>query len=729
MRWQKALRWVIAVAGVSFAMFLYLRFDRKPPVAPAPVPEALAKNVSYQSEMSPKGEQCRFENGKEVSCVSYTKFTHFTDGTRVIENPKFRGDRGGKPFVVSADRGELRAGSPDAGPNEIPAETHLIGNVVMREQDGMEIKTDDATYNDSAAMLVMPGALSFTRDRLSGSGTGASYARNEQLLRIDDQAKIKLEPDAKNQGKLDGQSRTMELNRMLHALVLSGDAVIVRDEETIRTDNASMHLTENEQGIAVMEMRGHSGIVPLVASSNTPEMHGDDIDLEFHPDGRTISRAVLTRAATLALASKDGRRQIAADKLDVQLGSDGHTVKQLTGSSEGPASLVQMTLPQTADAPKRVIKAKILNASGTEKDGLTSATFQDAVDFIETRAGGRGQAPVDRRIRSKSLALTLNAGDLGNIKDARFREPGREQVRFENGTTTGRADDVTYLASEGKLVLRPLTPAGRAEVDAARINVKAKNIDITLEKTSINADGDVRTETKPDKDSKAVGLFDETKTVNGRAAKLTFDDTKHLATYEGTAWLRQGTTRIAADTISVDDTAGDLSADGNVVTYLPMDNVSDASAPPKATAAKLRYVDAAHRAIYSGTAKDLAQFAGPDGIVKAVTIDLTLSAEGRELAKMIADAAVVARVSADQTARGEHLDYDVKTGTYVLDGRLARLIQKKIENAAETCTQTMGARIMFTKAGDGRGKEVIIGTTGTGTQTLLLQTCQDWIIK
>jgi len=115
--------------------------------------------------------------------------------------------------------------------------------------------------------------------------------------------------------------------------------------------------------------------------------------------------------------------------------------------------------------------------------------------------------------------------------------------------------------------------------------------------------------------------------------------------------------------------------------------------------------------------------------VKAVTIDLTLSAEGRELARMIADAAVVARVSAEQTARGEHLEYDVKAGTYVLDGKLARLIQKKIENAVETCTQTMGVKIMFTKAGEGRGKEVIIGTTGTGTQTLLLQTCQDWIIK
>lgn len=730
MRWQKGLRWLIALAGVSFAVLLYLRFDRKPAVAPAPVPAALPKNASYQSTMSAGGRQCRFENGKEISCVSYTKFTHFTDGSRIIEQPKFEGDRAGKPFVVSADRGELRAGAPDAGPNEIPAETHLIGHVVMREQDGMEITTEDATYNDSTATLVIPGALAFHRDRLAGSGVGASYVRDEQLLRIDDQARIDLSPDPKGQGKLDGQSRAMELNRALHSLVLTGDAVIIRDEETIRTDVASMHLTETEQGIAVMQMRGHSSIVPLVAGSSTPEMHGDDIDLEFHPDGRTISRSVLDRAATLSLASAQGRRVIAADKLDVQLSPDGHTVKQLTGSSTSPTSFVQVTLPQTADTPKRVIKAKILNGSGTEKDGLTSATFQDAVEFTETRPAARGQAATaDRRIRSTSMALTLNAGDIGDIKEARFHDSREQQVRFENGATKGAADDVRYYAAAGKLLLRAAQQNRRSEVDAAKINVKAKNIDIDLDRTAITADGDVRTETKPANDSTPRGLFDETKVVNGAAAKLAYDDTTHKASYEGGAWLRQGSTRIQADKLSIDDAAGDLAADGNVVTYLPMENVATAGDPPKATAAKLRYVDAAHRAIYAGTAKEQAQFLGPDGLVKAVTIDLTLSAEGHELIKMIADEGVASRVSADSTARGDHLDYDVKAGRYILNGKPAKLIQKKTENGADTCSQTLGLKIVFTRPGDRRDKEVIIGTDGSGTQTSMLQTCQDWAIK
>ena len=255
MRWQQGLRWVIAAAGVAFAVFLYVRFDRRPPVAPPPAPAPLPKDASYQSTMGSNGRQCRFDQGKEVSCVSFTKFTQFTDGRRVIENPKFEGDRGGKPFVVSADRGELRAASPNAEPNEIPDQTHLLGHVVMREQDGMEINTEDATYTESTATLVVPGALSFHRDRLTGGGVGATYVRAAQTLRIDQQARVELAADETGKGKLAGQSTSIELNRTLHSLVLTERAVIVRDEETIRTDVATMHLTDTEQGIAVMQMR------------------------------------------------------------------------------------------------------------------------------------------------------------------------------------------------------------------------------------------------------------------------------------------------------------------------------------------------------------------------------------------------------------------------------------------------------------------------------------------
>lgn len=729
MRWQRGLRGLIAVAGMAFAIFLYLRFDRRGDTTPPAAPEALPQDASYQSTMAAGGRQCRFDNGKEVSCVSYTKFTQFTDGRRVIENPKFEGDRSGKPFVVSADRGELRADAPNSEPNEIPAETHLVGHVVMREDNGIEILTEDATFQEQAGTLTIPGALTFHRDRLTGSGVGASYKREQEVLNITDQAKVLLAADETGQGKLDGQATSMDLNRALHSLVLTGNAVIVRDQQTIRADVAAMHLTDDEQGIAVMQMRGHSAIVPLAANSNEPEMHGDDIDLEFHPDGRTIQRAFLKHQAQLMLAGGGGaRRQVTGESLDVILGANGQSVLSLTGTPPAGGA-VEVTLPATNDAPRRVIRALSLTSSGTEANGLQSAVFQRNVVFAETRAAAGNTPAVDRQATARQLVLNLKAGDLGNIDAARFTDG----VRFRDGATVGTADDVNYLASKNSLVLRPSRAQGRSEVDADRINVKAQNIDIALEHTKINADGDVRTETKPSKDGKRGGLFDESKPVSGSAATLAYDDQTGVAVYTKQARLWQGAgkdlNRIEADKISVDDTAGDLSADGNVVTYLPIANVGDGTQPPKSTAATLRFSNANHHAVYAGTAKEPAQFTGPDGTVKAVTIDLTLSAEGRELMRMVADGSVAARVSPEQTARGDHLDYDVKAGTYVLDGPPAKIIQKKIENGVERCTQTLGVKMFFTKATDERGREVRIGTQGTGTTTSNISTCQDWTIK
>jgi lipopolysaccharide export system protein LptA len=707
-----------------------VRFDRRPPVAPAPDPAALPKDAAYQSTMADGGRQCRTDNGKEVSCISYAKSTQFTDGHTEIERPVFQGDRGGKPFTISADRGELRATNPNAESNEIPAETHLIGNVVMREQDGIEIKTDDATFQEQTGTLTISGPLTFHRDRLTGSGVGASYKRDQELLNIDAQAKVLLAADETGHGKLDGQSTTMELNRALHSLVLTGNAVVVRDQETIRTDLATMHLTDDEQGIAVMQLRGHSGIIPLMAAGNDPEMHGDDIDLEFYPDGRTIRRALMKRQARLMLAGgAAARRQVTGESLDVTLAANGQSVLSLTGTPPA-GGVVEVTLPATSDAPRRVIRSLSLTSSGTEAAGLESAVFQKNVVFTEDRPANGGAAAVDRQATARQLVLTLKSGDIGNIDSARFRDG----VRFRDGATVGVADDVNYLASKNALVLRPSGAQGhRSEVDADRINVKARNIDIGLDKTTIVADGDVVTETKPQKDAKASGLFDDTKPINGKAATLHYSDDSGVAVYTGDARLWQGAgkeqNRIQADEISVDDTAGTLSADGHVVTALSMSNVENGNDAPKSTAAKLRFSDATHRAVYTGTEKEPAQFTGPDGMVNAGTIDLTLSTEGRELVRMVADRSVAARVSAEQTARGDHLDYDVKTGRYVLDGPPARIIRKTLENGAERCSQSSAIKMIFTKAADGRSQEVSIGTTGTGTATTTLLSCQDWTIK
>lgn len=731
MRWQRPLRWGIAAAGLGFAALLYVRFERKPAAPPAAPPPKMAEGASYQSSMLPGAKQVRLKDNKEISAVSYSKLVQFADGRRVIENPRFEGDRDGKPFFVTAGKGELKAPGAGTDPNEIPEETHLIGNVVMHEQDGMEIRTDEAIYRESIASLDIPGAMTFSDGRLSGNATGALYDRNAQLLTLKDQAFVNMAPDGAGEGRFSAHANAMQLNRETHFVSLDGAASVTRDREVLSADSAQLHLSEDNHGVQMMELRQHASIVPVAGAGKTPEMHGDDINVEFLPDGRTMKHAQLLRAASMFLAADTGRKQITGDLLDVQLAPDGQTVTKLFGNG-GP---VVVTLPASADLPKRVITARQLDATGDEKHGLTAAVFTSRAVFLETHPAKRGQAAVERRVTANQLTLALNGGDFSDIKDAHFDDA----VTLRNGDTTGAADDAVYQAKAGKLALRPAGAAGKKSwVATDRIRVDARNIDIDLDKTVIGASGGLTTQTSPDPKAKTSrGLFDDSKPVLGTANELQYDEDKSEAVYLGAARLSQGdTSSIKAGNIRLNDKTGDISADGAVETRFPVDNLTDAkAAAPKANAAKFEYVDATHRALYTGTAKARAQFNSPDGIIRGVTIEMWLSDDGRELKRMVVvsppgSSGVEARVSADRTARGDRMDRDVSADTYVLTGSPARIIQRTLEDGVETCNATVGPSITFTMPGKGKGEETFEVKPGReGTTSLNLKTCADWIIK
>ena len=734
MRWQKPLRYAIALAGLGFAGLLYTRIERTPPTPPAALPQALPAGATFQSVMAPGFKQIRTKDGKEVSALSWAKTTKFADGRQTIEQVRFECDRAGKPFVITADRGELRAPGPGENPDGIPEETHLIGHVVLKEQDGMEIKTDDATYRESVAILDMPGAMSFSDGHTSGSSVGAVYDRTGQLLTLKDQAAIAMAADASGQGALNATAKAMVINRGTHFVSLDGNASIVRDREVLTATSAQMHLGDDNQGVQLMELHQQSSIVPVAGVGKTPEMHADDISLAFQPDGRTIKHAQLLHTASIFLMGPTGRKQVAGDLLDVSLAADGQTVTGLSGNG----APVTVTLPAAADVPQRVISGRELNATGTEKDGLTAAVFRRNVEFIEARPVARGQAASKRTVRAQQLALSLNAGDLSDITEARFRDA----VDFTDGGTRGKADDVTYMAAKGKLVLRSATPTGNKPfVSTDRIVVNARNIDIELDKIVIHAWAELTTQTAPDTTAASKGLFDETQPMLGRANDLQYDDAKKLAIYTGKARLGQGSGKdesfIAGDTVTVDSNAGDLSAEGKVTAKFPIDNLEGAAQEaPSASAAKFEYKDATHRALYTGTEKERAQFNAPDGIIRGVTIEMFLSAAGRELTRMVADAPagkglVQARVSATRTALGDRMVHDAKAATYVLSGSPARVIERSIDNGAESCSESRGVRLTFAKTSDAKdpGIDFKADPGSAGTQTRKLQSCADWIIK
>lgn len=731
MRWQRILRFVIALAGLGFAWLLYSRYDHKGTTQQAAVPPPMEPGATYQSAMSPGRDSIRYKNNVEVGRWSYAMMRQFADGRRVVDKIRYTSDRDGKPFTVSADRAEMNAPAPGAKVDDIAEETHLIGNVVMKEQDGMEIKTDDAVYHESSGMLDVPGAMTFADTRTSGEGVGATYDRNQQLLTLKEQARVHMAPDQDGQGKFDAEARAMLINRNTHFASLDGDARLTRAHEVMSADSIQMHLNDDNHGIQLMELHARSRIMPIGGAGAAPEMHADDINLEFQPDGRTIKHSNLLRKASMVISGQSGKKQIAGDLLDVQLGADGQTVTRLTGNG-GPLVL---SLPATRYTPERKVSGRQLETTGDDKNGLTGATLKQDVSFIENRPADKGKAAGQRKVTSAQLVLTLNAGDLADIQEARFGT----NVKFEDGTTAGSAEDVKYIAAEGKLILRSPSSAKRSpSVKTERISVDAWIIDIDLDKTIITASESLQTRTVPDKTKANKGLFDESKQTNGIADSLRYEGDQHLAMYSGKVNLwQQGKgadeTRIVAGAVSIDDTKGDIHADGKVTTKFRIDSMQGTAtqAPTTATAAKFDYTDADHKARYTGTASEPALLNSSDGKIYGGLIDLWLTDDGHDLKRMLATTNVVARVSGDRTVRTDRMDYDVKTGLYMLSGkRPSRVITRELDKGVESCSVTVAPEMTFTKVTDSKQPAFTIpNESRAGSSTDKAKNCDEWRIK
>jgi lipopolysaccharide export system protein LptA len=722
MRWQRPVRYLVAVAGIGFAWFLYSRFNTTPQTPKAAAPPAIEPGASFQSK---EGRTVRIKNGKEAALITYGKLLQYPDGRKRMEKVEIILDRADKPYRIFADVAESRAPAPGSDQNAVPEETHLMGHVVLKEEDGMEISCEDGTYRDSTGTFEIPGAVSFVNGRMSGKGIGAAYERQQQLLNLRDQSEVTVAPDETGGGRLATRAKTILLNRLTKDLTLDGDAVIVRDRETLGANHAQMHLTDDEHGVQYMQLRARSRIEPAAGATGAPpEMRAEDINIEFHPDGRTIKRTTLMGNSSVFLTGTGGvRQQIRGDGMDVQIAPNGQTVTNLVAAGgsggRGQTGPIEVRLPGNADFPDRNITARQLNASGTEKTGLNQAVFTQDVVFKESRDDARGRSVLDRSATARNLTVMLNTADLSDIKEARFRET----VVFRDGATTAKADEANYVSKTSRLELRPTgTSTRKCEVDTSSIWVEAKSIDLDLAKIIFDARGAVKAQTKPTKPAAGAatpGLFEESKPLHGVAETLMYDDEKGIARYSGAVTLYQGANRVRAESVSLDDATHNLVADGKVETQFTMDNLQDPKGPPTATATKFEYKDAERSATYTGTEKDVARFTSVDGTLTGLKIVLKLgdAGAGRELLQIVADGSRTAKVTSSlsptDTATGEHLQYDVADGKYVVSGRPAIVLKReKTAQGTTACSEMRGAVVTFLKATKTRPSTMMADTGG-----------------
>lgn len=581
MTWQKRARAGLAAFGLAFAVIVYFAIGERQAAAPAPRPVRFDPSAILESAGAVLQQ---FRGARQDYVIEAERQLTYEGGatTLVGITIKVRG-KAGRDFTVSAREGQ-------AGANQ--KELEIAGDVTMAASDGFVMRTDRATFNEADATVRAQGPVSFEKGGMTGYGVGMSYDRDRDVLSLAEEAHVEI---ADGQGTIVTEFTAVSatLARQENYLELEGEVHALRGEQVIEADRGVAQLSENEEYITFIELRGNARVV---GGGAFEAVTARDIDLDYSDDGQWLERVALTGSGAIVLKGEEegSGRQLAGETLNLTFAPDA-TLTRAVGRGD-----VRFDLPAAAGAPVRSVKAQSFAAAGEPGRGLTSVSFTGDVDYRE--GGQRNRAP--RIARSNALRITL-------ADDALTAAVFTGSTRFEEQRLQASAATAQYDPRNGTLQLSGADAGGAPRVADERITVEAAAIDLTLQGRRMLASGGVKTTLRaggaaapsqaaergaaPDAGTRLPGLLQEGQPANVNADRLEYEGAAGKAVYSGTATLWQGETAVRADVITLDQASGDLIAAGNARTNLALD--ADASV---GRAAEIRYDDATRRLTFLG---------------------------------------------------------------------------------------------------------------------------------
>ena len=697
MRWQKKARVSVAIFGIVFAAVVYFAIGERETVATAPRPSRLDPRAILET-IGSKVQQLRLAHQDYV--VEADKQLSYEDGSTKLFGVRIRvPDRDGKDFFVTAREAQ-------AGPDQ--KELKLEGDVKLQASDGFEVTTDQASFNDEDAMVVAPGLVSFRKGQMSGSGMGMSYDKDNDILSLDEMSHVQVTA-GDGTVRMEFTSGSAILARIENILTLDGGVHALRGEQMIEASRSTATLTEMEEHITFIELRGDA----RVAGGGTfDSMSARDIDLDYSDDGTLLERVVLNGDGAIAMTGQNGSkgRQFLGDTLDLRFAPDESLTR-----AEGHGK-VRVDLPGAIGSPARSVTAGSFDASGVPGKGLTQSRFAEDVEYREE--AGRGGAP--RTAKSRTLVIGL-AQDT--VTGAAFTGA----VTFEEQGLKASGAEAIYDPAKGTLNVRGADGGGSPSVSDSQVTIEADAINVALQGRTMSAAGNLKTTLRPrtanasnspqggtttSDNGRLPGLLQQGQPANVNGNSLDYQGAAGKAVYSGNAALWQGETAIRADTLTVDQQSGDLIARGNAKSTLMLDmSVTIGSA------AEIRYEDAARQISYNPPptpagvpvpAAAQPHLSGPQGDVRADRIEVQL-AKGEDRAdRLEAYGNVNVRIDT-RVATGARLTYFAGDERYVLSGAPNVGV-----TVVDGCRETTGKTLTFFKSTD---RIIVDGNEELRTQT------------
>ena len=153
-----------------------------------------------------------------------------------------------------------------------PQTVLVTKGVKLTSDDGLEVTSDQANYDKRTAVVTIPGAVQFTKGRLTGSGVGATYDQNRNVLWLLDQAKLIVKADATGAGAAEATAKGIGMARNEHFVRLVENAHIVGEGRTLDANEIVLQLLPDDSTLQSVAMRGNSRITGSGGASGANAM-------------------------------------------------------------------------------------------------------------------------------------------------------------------------------------------------------------------------------------------------------------------------------------------------------------------------------------------------------------------------------------------------------------------------------------------------------------------------
>ena len=757
--WQRPARVGLASFALTLAgALLYSMYDRDgPPAASAVAP------ADPEAVLESRGARITLGNGSVI--VADRQFGYDDGSARLL----------GVEVIVPTgeDRTGFRIRSGEATVLQETGESRLTDSVIIETGDGLSGSTSEASYDDATGIVTMPEPARFEQGWMRLEGDAARYDRRRGLVHLDRRAIVELRPAQDgDEGRTRIVAGTAEVERLIGSMRFAGGVAIEGPRRRMRAETVVVRFDPDAARVDAIELAGGARMLPRGdGGAGSRELSAQRIAVTYG-EGE-LSGARLTGGARIqdGDAGPGRLRELSAPTIEVTY-RDGAPERvrmmegarvELFGDPAGTAGLtiggglIEMTLdtvgggidellatdradlafPADAGALRR-IRAQKLDIgpdSGAEvameppiespvappdpedsvesSSGL-SAVFDGDVEMHESGVEEEAASQAERVMRAERLEATLADG-LARLTEARFVG----SVALEAGSLRARSDRATYAPEEALFTLVAADGAGPApRMEDERGFVQAETLAIDLGGPNIEATRDVRgvlSETATAETSGVrPGLFAAEAPIHFVAGSFSYDSEQSLATYDGGARLWQGSTEFRGGKVVIDETTGNITADGAVQTRTTMLQQDDAleqavEVASAGSGAALLYDNRRRHVTYTTGAR----LESPGFALNGDQIELFLHEDARTLDRIHAVDGVGLELETRSVTAGS-LIYDDGEGRYDLTGEPVSVIEQR----AGACRETTGRTVTFYATGDsisadGQSAERTASASGT----------------